>query len=136
MGQTMVDISTLEITECHCGFRFAVSKVWIAERREKLDVFYCPRGCACQYQGKTELQKAREEAEREKRARERAEQDYRYQLQAKQSAERRLSAQKGQMTKLKKRIHNGVCPCCKRTFTNLARHMESQHPEFAKVEAD
>ena len=31
-----------------------------------------------------------------------------------------------------KRTRNGVCPCCKRSFTNLRRHMETKHPEAAK----
>lgn len=39
-------------------------------------------------------------------------------------------AQKGQNTRLKKRVGHGVCPCCHRTFKQLQRHMKSQHPEF------
>lgn len=27
------------------------------------------------------------------------------------------------------RVQRGVCPCCKRSFSNLARHMEKKHPE-------
>lgn len=41
---------------------------------------------------------------------------------------------KGEVTKLKKRIANGVCPCCKRSFCNLAAHMKTQHPEYTKEE--
>lgn len=26
----------------------------------------------------------------------------------------------------------GVCPCCNRTFKNLARHMAGQHPGFTE----
>lgn len=44
---------------------------------------------------------------------------------------RRASAFKGQVTKIKNRVGRGVCPCCNRTFENLARHMASQHPEWA-----
>ncbi|WP_217913213.1 hypothetical protein [Miltoncostaea marina] len=28
------------------------------------------------------------------------------------------------------RVAAGVCPCCNRTFANLARHMKGQHPGF------
>lgn len=28
----------------------------------------------------------------------------------------------------KKRASAGVCPCCNRTFQNVARHMKTQHP--------
>ncbi|HEX9950777.1 MAG TPA: hypothetical protein VGB53_03340 [Rubricoccaceae bacterium] len=36
---------------------------------------------------------------------------------------RRAAAQKGAHTRTKKRIAAGVCPCCNRTFQDLARHM-------------
>lgn len=42
----------------------------------------------------------------------------------------RTRAQKAAKTKLKNRIKNGVCPCCNRTFKQLARHMENKHPEY------
>lgn len=45
--------------------------------------------------------------------------------------ERSRAAYKAQSTKLRKRVGNGVCPCCNRTFTQLARHMTAKHPEFA-----
>ena len=40
---------------------------------------------------------------------------------------------KGALSKSKKkleRVKEGVCPCCNRSFVNLARHMKGQHPEF------
>ena len=45
---------------------------------------------------------------------------------------RRRAAAKGQLTKVKKRVGNGVCPCCTRSFTDLARHMESKHPAYVE----
>jgi hypothetical protein len=30
----------------------------------------------------------------------------------------------------KERVSAGVCPCCTRTFQNLAQHMANQHPDF------
>ncbi len=32
----------------------------------------------------------------------------------------------------RERIVSGVCPCCNRTFQNLARHIAGQHPDFAE----
>lgn len=32
-----------------------------------------------------------------------------------------------------RRIAAGVCPCCRRSFTDLARHMSSQHPDYAGI---
>jgi len=48
--------------------------------------------------------------------------------------ERRLSAQKGVTTRIKNRVANGVCPCCKRSFTDLRRHMETKHPKYAETD--
>ena len=45
---------------------------------------------------------------------------------------RRLNAQRANVTKLKKRISAGVCPCCTRTFSNLSRHMATQHPDYTE----
>lgn len=36
-----------------------------------------------------------------------------------------------QYHRIRDRIMAGVCPCCNRTFGNLARHMQSKHPEFS-----
>lgn len=41
---------------------------------------------------------------------------------------RRANGFKGYAAKLGKRAKAGVCPCCNRTFQELARHMASQHP--------
>jgi hypothetical protein len=56
------------------------------------------------------------------------------QLELRRAAERRVAAMKGQVTRLKTRAANGVCPCCNRTFTNLARHMASKHAGFVAEE--
>lgn len=53
-----------------------------------------------------------------------------YQREQRERAERSAAAYKGQTTRLKKRAKAGVCPCCNRTFENLARHMATQHPEM------
>lgn len=39
-----------------------------------------------------------------------------------------LDTERVKRTKLEKRIHNGVCPHCRRSFKNLQRHMSGQHP--------
>jgi hypothetical protein len=31
---------------------------------------------------------------------------------------------------LHRRVGNGVCPCCSRSFTNLKRHIRSKHPDY------
>jgi hypothetical protein len=46
------------------------------------------------------------------------------------STERSLATTRGHMTRLKKRVAAGVCPCCNRTFQDLAKHMKGQHPKY------
>lgn len=50
------------------------------------------------------------------------------------AASNRERAQKAAKTRIKNRISNGVCPCCKRHFANVERHIKGQHPEFAGVQ--
>jgi DNA repair exonuclease SbcCD ATPase subunit len=35
--------------------------------------------------------------------------------------------------KLRTRAAAGVCPCCGRTFKQLARHMQSKHPDWPEA---
>ena len=37
-------------------------------------------------------------------------------------------------TRMRDRVRNGVCPCCTRSFQNLAQHMKTEHPEFGEKE--
>ncbi len=120
---------------CKCGIEFHVPDHWDNKRREDHKTFYCPNGHPQGYYGKSQKEKRIEKLERENR--EKADQ-----LMCKQTlldqareerdlADRRRAAAKGQLTKTKNRIAAGVCPCCNRSFTNVARHMKSQHPDYS-----
>jgi hypothetical protein len=52
------------------------------------------------------------------------------------AADRRASAARGQVTKLRNRAAAGVCPCCNRTVSQLARHMATKHPTFKAEPVD
>lgn len=43
-----------------------------------------------------------------------------------QKAERKLATHK-------KRASAGVCPCCNRTVSQMARHMQAKHPDYNVV---
>ena len=51
-----------------------------------------------------------------------------------EEAEASLQATKGVVTRLKKRAIAGVCPCCNRTFQQLAAHMAHKHPDYKQPE--
>jgi len=124
VGDTLIREQVLVTTSCgSCGMQFAVPEHWDQERRRKHDGWWCPNGHSLVYKGKSDAEKAREERDRYK--------EWLRQEEERLAAERRShSATKGQLTKTRKRIAGGVCPCCNRTFQNLGRHMHTKHPDF------
>lgn len=46
--------------------------------------------------------------------------------------EREIKIANEKTARLKKRVSAGTCPCCKRSFRQLALHMKSKHPELSK----
>lgn len=121
---------TWYIQDCiRCGTSFGVTGAYDDRRRADKRSFYCPNGHLMSYT-ESEADRLRKklaaaegnlkaQTERTKRARESTE-----------AERRRHSATKGQLTKTKKRISGGVCPCCNRSFINLGRHMAGQHPDY------
>lgn len=128
--------TTLELITCvRCGVAFAAPVDMLDRRRHDHDMFYCPNGHNLSFPQASDAEKARAETEKYKRLW-KDEQKYASEvLNERNVAQKQLSATKGQMTKLKQRIANGVCPCCHRSFVNLHRHMTGQHPEYTKEEA-
>jgi hypothetical protein len=120
----------LTIVTCWCGTVHAVpEELRDYQLRQHRDghrfSVYCPLGHTYSVAGEGE-------ADKERKLRERAEARLtaaRDQLQAEKKSH---TATKGQLTKTRKRIGKGVCPCCHRSFTNLGRHMETQHPSFGE----
>jgi len=112
---------------CNCGVAFGLD----TEHRKQLvgnhEWFYCPNGHRQHYTGESDADRAARLSRdlataRDREATLRAENEKRYRLQR---------AAEGKTRALKKRVAAGVCPCCTRTFQNLARHMKSQHPNVA-----
>lgn len=111
-------------TCCDCGMAFGMSSEFrdrmLANRYKS---FYCPAGHSQHYLGESEADKYRRIAQQEEARADdlRAQRDRR---------ERQLAAARGRITKIKNRVAAGVCPCCSRTFSNLARHMAGKHPDY------
>lgn len=116
---------SLKWTECiTCGTVIAMVDDMYDRRLKSGQNFYCPNGHVQHFVvGQTEEAKLRHRlASAEARA-----SSWRDQAEA---AERSKRAVRGHLTRIRRRIANGVCPCCTRTFENVERHMESQHPEY------
>ena len=104
-----------------CGVQFAMPEELDNRLRQTHKSFFCPNGHIQNYVGKTEAEKLREELKR-KEAEIAGIVDEKYAaLHQVQTLEKKL-----------KRVHNGTCPCCKRSFQNLKKHMASKHPELVK----
>lgn len=122
---------TLTTTTCWCGMKHAVpTELYEYQLRAHRDDgksvdIYCPLGHAHVPAGKSEADKLRERLA--------AEQRRVTSMQAVLDQERAsLRATKGQLTKARNRAAKGVCPVpgCKRSFSNVARHVANQHPDF------
>lgn len=118
---------TLVVEQCYkCAVLFAFPyELQQSLLKDHSREFYCPNGHSQHYIGKTEAEKERERAERAERRLANANDD----LQVERLSHR---STKGQLTKTKKRVANGVCPCCNRSFADLGRHMAGQHPDYAE----
>ena len=137
VNKQFTDIPATHV-RCWCGVSFAVPESLYDEYTRKNDRrsgsmhLWCPLGHSMIPAGPSEAQQLRDKLARaitEHSARER------HLMEQRDTAARRAAAARGQVTKVKRRISRGVCPCCNRTFADLARHMSGQHPDWSKDEA-
>ena len=118
-----------------CGIAYGLPAGFIEARREDHKSWTCPNGCVRHFPpGTSEADKLRKEVERLQQQRDLARQDRDWQREQRLTAERQRAAARGQVTKIKNRVAKGVCPCCNRSFANLAKHMAGQHPDYAAGE--
>lgn len=130
----MTYTETLETTQCWCGIHLAVPSNLLRTARENHRSIYCPLGHTFVF-AESEADKLRKQLEKAESlaARRLAQLDG---AQATtRTLERRVAAQKGELTKAKKRAANGVCLCCNRQFVDVLKHMRSKHPEMV-IEAN
>lgn len=124
------EIVELYVLDCaSCGVVFGINRDYERRRRDDARQFYCPNGHSNSWHT-DEASRLRGELASAKSALESARSSTAYWRSESATLNRRRQAMKGQVTKLRKRIAAGVCPCCTRTFQNLATHMKNQHPEF------
>jgi len=107
-----------------CGVRYTVPLSMWEKQRERGGFHSCPNGHSQGWgEDATENAELRRERDRLKQRLAQKDDDIR-------GLENRNRAAKGQITRMKKRASAGTCPCCKRTFQNVATHVKRQHPDF------
>ncbi len=117
---TMVTISC-----CSCGVIFGMpSDLNDCYQADSDKWFYCPNGHKQHYSKSTE-EKLREEIRAKANAITRKDNEI-------AELQNSLTKTSRKLNRTEKRIANGVCPCCNRTFKDLAAHMQTKHPEFKK----
>ncbi|MGC4008837.1 MAG: hypothetical protein QM805_07600 [Pseudomonas sp.] len=127
-----------EETCCVCHIRFGMPRSFQQDARKNSSIYFCcPNGHRQHYNDEVnEREKLRRERDMLKQNAAYLEDRNRELEAAATRSQRQAVAYKGVATKMKNRVKNGVCPCCNRTFVDLARHMHMQHPEFDNVVRD
>ena len=95
--------------------------------------FYCYGGHAQRWTGKSAIEKLKHDLARKDKELEWARNATRKAESAEKLAKHSARALKGVVTRTKNRVKNGVCPCCKRSFVDLHRHMTTKHPKYGAV---
>lgn len=132
MGVTLQEkLGTLVVDRCWCGIQHAIPESLYNEQNnqhdngeQQVDIF-CPLGHSYVLRGKSKVTQLSAQLVQEKASHDQTKAALR-------NTEARRRAQKGVNTRLKDHISKGVCPCCKRSFVNLRRHMEQKHPNYAE----
>lgn len=134
MSTLVTHTTTFVVLECWaCGMQFAITHALDFVLRRKGDTFCCPKGCRLFF-GESEVERVRKvlaktqaELDQEKACSQSLRLGW-------ERTDREKAAVRGHLTRLKRRIANGVCPCCQRAFRQLSRHMKTQHPEYERTE--
>jgi hypothetical protein len=119
----------LEHVHCkNCGLSYALPANFLKHRRERGGRWRCPN-LLCDWvnvgYSETEIERLRKQVEEKDRR-------IAFEANARRTAEEQLATAEKRSARLRKRVAAGVCPCCKRTFQQLSRHMKTKHPEYGE----
>ena len=138
-GQKFKADTTLTVVSCAtCGVTYAIPESFyrsaLAYRGDTSNGWKicCPFGHTWWYVGMTDEDKLRERLQdaRDRAGRLVAERD---QLATSLRGTKANAARtRKDLKSLKTRAKHGVCPCCNRTFKQLAAHMKNKHPEYVE----
>lgn len=122
-SEVLLDVETC----CACGTPFGIEHSLRLNFLRTGKLFTCPNGHE-QHYGNS-IEKQLEETKRQlENERQRAD-GWKEEAEIKA---RELKVTRSELTRTKKRVAGGVCPCCHRQFVTLARHMKTKHPDYEK----
>jgi hypothetical protein len=128
-----ISLDTMTCGECH--ITFAVPASLKAKRMEDHQSWYCPNGHQRHFVGQSEADKLRDQLAREKASSDQIKASRDYWIEKQSATERSLRATKAVVTRTKKKIVAGRCPCCSHKFKDLAVHMTTRHPNYDPAKA-
>lgn len=131
-----MQVPSVVITCCSsdCGISFAVPEWWHKSKRDTHTWFHCPNGHRQKYNEESEAEKLRRERDTARQQIARVEEEAQRAWKEAGEAKRKAMKAEKETKRLKVRAVAGVCPCCTRTVSQLARHMKTKHPDFVAVE--
>lgn len=116
---------------CVCEMQFAMTADYEARRREDHAWWHCPAGHSQHFSGKTDAEKLRERKIELERMLANSRDDTRVERMALDAEKRKHASTKAQLTKVKNRAEKGTCLHCRRHFVDVARHVQTKHPEVS-----
>lgn len=127
----MTDLLTglVKIRCCECSVTFGMSDQLYNLRQRDGQAFYCPVGHK-QFFSESEtaiLKKQLQDALSSKQYYKDRADHYRESM---VKGENRNRGLKSALTMTRRRIANGKCPCCKKTFDDLKNHIKNDHPKY------
>lgn len=108
----------------NCGVTHQIPKAMYQTAYEEGGFWWCPNGHS---RGFKQGRKTAEEKEREFHRLKQKEAQLTDEI---SSLNKKIEKIEKQRKAEHKRINNGVCPCCNRSFQNLKLHMKEKHPDF------
>lgn len=114
-----------------CGVRFAMPSNLLRTLRDNCKTFYCPNGHEQSFR-ESETTRLKRDLEQAKQRATQAEELARRRLADVDRLSKTKQQIQGKLRAIKLRAANGVCPCCQRSFVQLARHMRSKHPAWVE----
>jgi hypothetical protein len=135
---TTTVLVTIEAVKCGvCQAWHGLEAGFHQKAKQSGAYWYCPHCKSWIGYNETEIKRLRDELAREKHRAEQRQARIESLQRETEHLEHRRRGTLGALRRTQKRVKHGVCPCCNRTFQNLARHMAGKHPHFgAATETD
>ena len=124
------------VSDCAaCGVVYAIPTDLERTRRTDGQSLFCPNGHTLSFAVHSVEEQLRKELAAAKAETERARQSLAWAETTAKGANIQRGKAEAAARRLRQRVSAGVCPCCQRTFKQLAAHMKVKHPEAVDVKS-